>query len=137
MVPVFKNVRERSTTKNYHPVSLLSVVSKIFEELVNNRFIDHLEKCGVYSDFQYDFRSSRSTADPLTVASDRIARVLMDLRLLEPWHLIYQGFRQGVSCWSSSQAQNLFFGVISPFLSKKWLRVILDGTSPEVYPLNV
>ena len=30
VVPVFKNVGERSTTKNYHPVSLLSVVSKVF-----------------------------------------------------------------------------------------------------------
>ena len=37
MVPVFKNVWERSTTKNYRPLSLLSVVSKIFEKLVNNR----------------------------------------------------------------------------------------------------
>ena len=31
VVPVFKNVGERSTAKNYHPVSLLSVVSKVFE----------------------------------------------------------------------------------------------------------
>ena len=30
--PVFKNVGERSTTKNYRPVSLLSVVSKVFEK---------------------------------------------------------------------------------------------------------
>ena len=29
MVPVFKNVGERSTGKNYRPVSLLSVVSKV------------------------------------------------------------------------------------------------------------
>ena len=33
MVPVFKNVGERSAGKNYHPVSLLSVVSKVFENL--------------------------------------------------------------------------------------------------------
>ena len=33
VVPAFKNVGERSTTKNYHPVSLLSVVSKVFENL--------------------------------------------------------------------------------------------------------
>ena len=72
--PVFKNVGERSTAKNYHPVSLLSVVSKVFEKLVNNRIIDQLEKCGLFSDFQHGFRSSRSTADLLTVASDRIAR---------------------------------------------------------------
>ena len=30
---VFKNVGERSTTKNYHPASLPSVVSKVFEKL--------------------------------------------------------------------------------------------------------
>ena len=42
VVPVFKNVGERSTAKNYHPISLLSVVSEVFEELVNNRIVDHL-----------------------------------------------------------------------------------------------
>ena len=73
VVPVFKNVGERSTAKNYCPVSLLSVVSKS-EKLVSNRIIDHLEKCGVFSDFQYGFRSSQSTADLLTVLSDGIAR---------------------------------------------------------------
>ena len=52
MVPVFNNFGERSTAKNYDPVTLLSVVSKVFEKLVNNR----------------------STADLLTVVSDRIAR---------------------------------------------------------------
>ena len=74
VIPVFKNVRESSTAKNYHPVSILSMVSKVFEKLVNNRIVDHLEKCGLFSDFQYGFRSSRSTADLLTVVSDRIVR---------------------------------------------------------------
>ena len=47
MAPVFKNAGERFTTKNC-PVSLLSVVSKVFEKLVNNRIVDHLEKCGLF-----------------------------------------------------------------------------------------
>ena len=71
---IFKDFGEGSKAKNYHPVGLLSVVNKVFEKLVNNRIVDHLEKCGLFSDFQYDFRSSRSTADLLTVVSDRIAR---------------------------------------------------------------
>ena len=74
VVPVFKNVGKRSTAKDYYPVILLSVVSKVFEKLVNNRIVDHLKKCGLFSDFQYSFRSSQSTADLLTVVSDRIAR---------------------------------------------------------------
>ena len=51
-------------------VSLLSVVSKVFEKLVNNRIVDHLEKCGLFSDFQYGFTSFCSTADLLTVVYD-------------------------------------------------------------------
>ena len=34
MLPIFKNVGERSTAKNCNLVSLLSVVSKFFEKLV-------------------------------------------------------------------------------------------------------
>ena len=37
VVPVFKNVGEMSIAKNYHLVLL-----------VNNRIIDHLEKCGFF-----------------------------------------------------------------------------------------
>ena len=58
VVPVFKIIGKRSTAKNYLPVSVLSVVSKVFEKRVNNRIVDHLEKCDLFSDFQYGFRSS-------------------------------------------------------------------------------
>ena len=36
---VVKNVGERSATKNYYPVSLLSVVGKVFEKFVNSRIV--------------------------------------------------------------------------------------------------
>ena len=48
MVPVFKYVGERSTAKNYRPVSLVSVVSKVFEKLLNKKIVGHLEKCGLF-----------------------------------------------------------------------------------------
>ena len=48
VVPVFKNVGERSAAKNYRHVSLLSVISKVFEKLVNNRIVDRLEKCDLF-----------------------------------------------------------------------------------------
>ena len=75
---IFKNVGEMSTAENYCPDTLLVfflwLVKSLNLKLVNNRIVDHLEKCGLFSDFQYGFRSSRSTADLLTVVSDRIAR---------------------------------------------------------------
>ena len=39
VVPVFKNVGERSPSKSDLPVS---------EKLLNNRIIDHVEKCGLF-----------------------------------------------------------------------------------------
>ena len=58
VVTVFKNVGERSGAKTYCPVSFLSVFSKVFEKLVSDRIIDHLERYGHLSDFQYGFRPS-------------------------------------------------------------------------------
>ena len=58
VVLAFKTVGEKSTAKNYRPGSLASVVSKVFEKLVNIRIVVHVEKCGLFSDFQYGFRSS-------------------------------------------------------------------------------
>ena len=78
---------------NYPHVSFFSVVSKVFEKLVNNRIDEHLKKCDLFSDFQYDFTSSRSTADLLSFVYDRTARafnspgasraVALDLSLME------------------------------------------------------
>ena len=73
--PIFKGVGG-----NYRPVSLLSVVSKVFEKPVNNGIVDHLEKCGLFADFKCGFRSSRLTADLPTVVSERIARTFKKSR---------------------------------------------------------
>ena len=74
MVPILKNVGERAAANSYHPVSLLYVSSKVFEKLENNWLLDHVEKCSLFSVFQYSFRSFQSSAYLLTVVSNRIAR---------------------------------------------------------------
>ena len=141
VVPVFKNVGERSTAKNYQPVSLLSVVSKVFEKLVNNGIVDHLEKCGLFSDFQYGFRSSQSTADLLTVVSDRIARafnrsgatraVALDISKAfnRVWHA---GLLHKLKSFKEFQVRYLALF----FSPNRQLRVVLDGKSSQEYPVN-
>ena len=124
MAPVFKNVEERSATKINHPVSLLSVVSKVYEKLVNNRIVDHLGKCGLFSDFQYGFRSSRSTADLLTVVSDRVARAfnrsgatrVVTLAIFNTFNKVWHDAL--LLKLKSSGISGLIFGLISSFLSK-------------------
>ena len=92
-----------------------------------------------FSDFQYDFRSSRSTADLLTVVSDRIAwafnrsgatgAVPLDISQAfdRVWHagLLHKLKSHGIS--------GQIFGLISSFLSNRRLRGFLDGKSSEEY----
>ena len=141
VVPIFNNVEERSTAKNYPSASLLSVISKVFE-LVNNSIVDHIDKCGLFWNVQYTFRSSRSTADLLTVLSDRIARafnrsgatgtVALDISKTfdRVWHagLLHKLKSYGIS--------GQIFGLISSFLSNRQLWVVLDGKSSQEYPVN-
>ena len=141
VVPIFKRVGERSTTKNSRPVSILSVVSKVFEVLVNNRIVDHLRDM-TFFDLQYGFRSSQSTAELLRVVSDRIARafnmlgatwaVALDISKAFDmvWHadLLHKRKSYGIS--------DQIFGLISYFLSNRWLSMVLDGISSQEYPIN-
>ena len=142
MVPAFKNIGESSTAKNYRPVSLLSVVSKVFEKLVNNRIVDHLEICCLFSDFQYGFRSSQSTAVLLTVISDRIARALNRSGATRAVALdIFKAFDR---VWHAGLLRKLksygisgqIFGLISSYLSNRQLQVVLDGKTSHEYPIN-
>ena len=101
------------------------MVSKVFEKLVNNRIVDHLEKCGLFSDFQYGFSSSRSTADLLSPVSDRVVRafnrsgstqaVALDISKAfdRVWHagLLHKLKSYGVS--------GQIFSLISSFLSNR------------------
>ena len=125
MTSVFKYAGERSTTKDCHTVSLPSVVSKVIEKFVSNRIVDHLEKCVFFSDFQYCFRSSQSTAHLLTVVSDRIARASNRIQATgvdsldisktyeRVWHagLLHKLKFYGIS--------GQIFGLISSFLSNR------------------
>ena len=95
-----------------------------------------------FFDFQYGFRSSRSTADLLTVVSDRIARacnrsgatraVALDISKAydRVWHagLLHKLKSHGIS--------GQIFGLISSFLSNRRLRVVLHGKSSQEYPVN-
>ena len=44
------------------------------ENLESYILVDHLEEGGLFADIGYGFRSSCSTADPLTIIADGIAR---------------------------------------------------------------
>ena len=136
-----KIVWERSIAKNYDHVSVLFVVSKVLEKLVNNIIVNHLEKCSLFSDFQYGFRS-QSTPDLLIVISDRIARALRSSGAT--WVVKLDISKTFYGVWHSGCLHKLkfhrisgqLFDLILSFVSNWWLQVVLDGKCWKEYPVN-
>ena len=75
VVPVFKGSRAKSDPSNYLPISLLPIMSKVFESLIIQQLIDYLEH-ELLTDVQYGFRHSRSTGDILSLITEHINRAL-------------------------------------------------------------
>ena len=132
VVPIFKNQRDRASPLNYRPISLLNIISKVFESLINKSLVSHLESNGLFSDAQYGFRSKRSTADLLTVITERISAsmdkngearlVALDISKAfdRVWHPgLHKPQRYGIS--------GMIFDTIKSFFSDYKLRVVVDG----------
>ena len=91
-----------------------------------------MEKCGLFSDFQYGFWFFRSTAYLLTVLSDitrafnksaatRVVALDIQKAFDRIWHagLLHKLKSYGIS--------GQIFGLILSFLSNRQLQVVLDG----------
>ena len=56
----------RSNPSNYRPISITCTISKVFEIILNDHFLKHLENNSLLSDHQYGFRRARSSGDLLS-----------------------------------------------------------------------
>jgi hypothetical protein len=73
VVPVLKK-GDRHKVSNYRPISLLSVISKVFEGLVHKRIYSHFVHC--LAPEQHGFVKRRSTVTNLAVYTNFIAKSL-------------------------------------------------------------
>ena len=96
---------------------------------------------GLFSDFQYGFRSSQSTADLLTVVSDGIARTFERSGATRAVALdISKAFdRVGMLIFFTNLSVMEFqvrYLALFLLFSNRWLQVVLDGKSSQEYPVN-
>ena len=83
-----KGLQQKTTTQ----LVFFAVVSKFFEKLVNNRIVDHLEKCGFFLISSMVLGLLDQLHIFLHLYLIELLGLLTSLGLLELWHLIYQGF---------------------------------------------
>ena len=70
VIPLFKQ-GERSDLNNYHPISVIPVVAKVFE--IYDQLYDYLTENNLISSHQSGFRSLHSTVTALLEATDNWA----------------------------------------------------------------
>ena len=71
VVPIFKAGDSMKVT-NYRTVSVLCVMSKVWERLMYNRLLNFVEKFNILYDLQFGFRKEHSTFMALMVVVDKI-----------------------------------------------------------------
>ena len=74
-IPIFK-AGDHACCDNYRQISLLSSISKVFEKIVANTFVNHLEINKLLCDNQYGFLRERSTVHNITKLTRKISHDL-------------------------------------------------------------
>jgi hypothetical protein len=75
LIPIFK-AGAKDEARNYRPVSLLTMFSKIFERIFYNRLSDFFKKQKLLYELQFGFREAHSTQLTIITLMDRIIGAL-------------------------------------------------------------
>ena len=74
-LPLFKQ-RDRDDLNNYRPISVISVVAKVFERIVYDQLYAYLEEHDIICKYQSGFRAIHSTVTALLEATDTWANII-------------------------------------------------------------
>jgi len=74
VTPLFK-VGDRNDVNNYPPISVISVVVKVFDRIVYDQLYAYLEEYRIICKYQSGFRSTHSTVTALLEATDTWAYI--------------------------------------------------------------
>ena len=71
ITPIFKK-GDKTNVSNYRPISVLPLLSKVFEKAMAKRISNYLNKFDIISPAQFGFRRCRSTCDAISELTDTI-----------------------------------------------------------------
>ena len=137
VVSIPKKGCDSSQPSSYRPISLLPVIGKVFESVLNAHLLSYLERHHLLSDAQYGFRYGRSTGDMLAYVTEHVSRVLdrqgetrsvaLDISKAfdKVWHrgLLHKLRSYGI--------EGDLFQILISFLQNRQISVVLDGQKSQ------
>lgn len=58
---------------NYRPISLLKMIGKVYEKIINDHLRNYLERHNKFSERQHAYRKKRGTSTAIAIAYETIA----------------------------------------------------------------
>ncbi|KAL7646845.1 UNVERIFIED_CONTAM: hypothetical protein RMT77_002101 [Armadillidium vulgare] len=131
-----------SQPSNYRPISLTSVLSKVFESILNRKIWKHLNSSNLISDRQYGFRKKRSTGDLLSLLYDSWSSALRHFG--ESFAVALDISKAFDRVWRKALISKLpSFGIypslcdlLSDFLSGRSIAAVVDGHRSSFKSIN-
>ena len=74
-IPIFKKGR-KTDPSNYRPISILSIINKLYEKLLYKRLYKYFTKFNILYDYQYGFRQKHSTTQALIEITDYLKNAI-------------------------------------------------------------
>jgi hypothetical protein len=134
IVPIHK-AGSRNDVSNYRPVSLTSVISKVFERLLSSAIHSHLSANGILNKNQHGFRSGYSTDTQATLLYHDLSLNMDQRREMDMVFLDFSKAFDKVSHYyliaklQSMAIHPQVISVVQSFLANRTQQVLLDGHS--------
>ena len=86
VIPIFKK-GDQTNLNNYRPISLLPVLSKVLEKVINKQITTKLDELHLIDDDQYGFRPGHSTEDAVIKFIDYIEKAKLNHKYVISIHI--------------------------------------------------
>ena len=141
VIPAHKK-NSKTLPKNYRPISLLPILSKVFEELIASSIKDHLLKNRLLSQHQFGFQKGKSASDLLLLLSSKWNKELDSSKETSVIALDIAGafdtvWHEGLlSKIKSLGITGNLLSLLESYLKERSLVVAVDGADSESYAIS-
>ncbi|NEQ69831.1 MAG: hypothetical protein F6K21_30935 [Symploca sp. SIO2D2] len=141
ITPIFKK-GDHSVPGNYRPISLTSVIGKLFEKILRDKIVNHLETNKLLRDSQHGFRNKRSCLTNLLDFFSEIFQTYDETRSVD---VIYFDFQKAFDkvphkrLIAKIKAHGISGNVlkwIENWLNNRKQRVVINGSPSNYMPVT-
>ena len=137
VIMILKPGKPPQETTSYRPISLLPIISKIFEKLLLRRIKPIIEEKNIIPDYQFGFREKHSTIDQVHRITNIIEKALEEKRVCTTIFLdVAQAFdkvwHKGLIHKLRNQLPKQFSDILESYLTQRVFRVRQDDAFSEL-----